>query len=356
MKNWEIEPLHENKLDAVAELAQAYYGQDNDIADANYLHYEYFLNPAGKAVVYIAWDMQNQMAAGQYANVPIRLKSGNIEMTALMSGNILTGEQYRGQHIYPTLSEAVFDDDCLQGYPFVYGMPNQNSYPIQMKKKYFDDIGRIPLFLRPLEPSSMVRSYLKSNLLALLAKPFDVFFRLRMQENGEIIDLTSNCLNIADQFWTAVKEKYPVLVVRNGRFLNYRFLENPRRKYICRYFLHDGVPVACAIGRVMEVAGIQCGMIADFLYLPGHENDGKKLLLSVLMQLQKQGAAMAGCLMLPHTEEAHTLRKLGFFVCPNAMEPQPFRFCLHTFKNQSEEPDIMNLKNWFFTMSDYDVV
>lgn len=41
--------------------------------------------------------------------------------------------------------------------------------------------------------------------------------------------------------------------------------------------------------------------------------------------------------MLPWTAEAALLRKLGFFKCPKAMEPQPFLFCAHCFQEEIRE-------------------
>ena len=311
----------------------------------------------GRAVSVVAWNAEKKEAAGTYALIPTPVKAGSQTQRCLLSVNVLTGETYRGQGVYPAMSRAAFQKAAEDGYPLVFGMPNQNSYPIQMKKGYFEDLGPIPLYLRPLRPSGMVRSYLKSGTLSAMARPLDGLYRPASSAGTLFVRLTNENLKLADRFWEQVKDKYPIMVSRTGQRLAWRFLNIPRRKYQCWYALSaDGAPVALAIGRKMEVAGIQCAMLADLLFAKGHESQAKALVRKVLDVLREEGADMAGCLMLPWTAEAALLRKLGFFKCPKAMEPQPFLFCAHCFQEEIRETGTMDLKNWFFTMGDYDVV
>lgn len=354
--NWSIQSLEKRHLGAAAQLAESYYGIENDIADKAYLDHEYFENPYGPALARIAWDEINQIAAGQYVIIPMHVKVGQAVRESLMSVNTLTGKDYRGQGVFTALAKPVFEEAERRGFSLIYGMPNQNSYPNFTRHLHFQDIGAIPLYLRPLTPSGIVRSYLKSGLLTALARPFDSLFAPRSDAEVELVKLTHDNLSIADQFWEAVKDKYPIMVVRDSQYLAYRFLDIPRRRYECYYALADGKPVAFAIGRNMEVAGIRCAMIADFLYVDGCETQAKALLRKLTHMLWKQGADMAGCLMQAHFEEARLLKRAGFFVCPKFMEPQPFLLCVRPLRDTDTQPNILELKNWFFTMADYDVV
>ena len=49
-------------------------------------------------------------------------------------------------------------------------------------------------------------------------------------------------------------------------------------------------------------------------------------------------------------------KKLGFFRCPKKLEPQPFPLILRLFDPSLEDKGIYDVKNWFFTMGDYDVI
>ena len=356
---WKSEIIKDNtKLKAIAEMTERYYGPENDISNVNYLEHEYFKNPEGDALMNIAWSEENSEVAGQYAAIPMRVKVGDRERKALMSVNTLTDDKYRGQGIFKILATEVYDRAEKEGFELVYGMPNQNSYPGFLKYIGFSDLGAVPLFLRPLVPSNMVKHYLKNKVLETLAHPFNPMFRIK-EKNADIetVPFTDNAEKYADVFWESIKDKYPVMISRNYEYIKYRFIDIPRRDYCGFYAVAGGKPVAYAIGRVMEVAGISCAMIADFLFLEGYEKEAITALKRLMLQLKDEGADMAGCMVTPASSEAKLLKKAGFFKCPKSMEPQPFRFIYRQLSKDDASLKLSgDLKNWFFTMGDYDVV
>lgn len=216
----------------------------------------------------------------------------------------------------------------------------------------------MPLMLRPLKPSHMVREFLHSGALAVLAKPADPFFRVRGDQKHDVtvLPVTKEHLELVDRFWDAVQGKYPVMNIRDGAFVRFRYLDMPRRTYFPYLALENGEPVCFAVGRIMEVAGMQCAMLADFLFADGHAAAAEVLLRKLLHDMQQQGASLAGCLMFGHTQESAVLKKLGFFRCPKKLEPQPFPLILRLFDPSLEDRGIYDVKNWFFTMGDYDVI
>ena len=216
----------------------------------------------------------------------------------------------------------------------------------------------MPLMLRSLKPSHMVQEFLHSKTLSGLAKFADPFFRVREDHKrpATILPVTKGHLELIDRFWEAVKGKYPVMNIRNSAFVQFRYLDMPRRTYFPYLALENGEPVCFAVGRIMEVAGMQCAMLADFLFADGHVAAAEQLLKKLLHDMQQQGASLAGCLMFGHTQESVVLKKLGFFRCPRKLEPQPFPLILRLFDKSLEDQGIYDVKNWFFTMGDYDVI
>lgn len=355
---WKIVNMEGDYIEAVADAAREYYGSENDIADPKYLEYEYYKNPMGKVRMKLAWDEDNVEVAGQYAAIPISVNVQNQEKKVLMSVNTLTRASYRGQGIFKTLANEVYTDAIEQEFSFVYGMPNQNSYPGFLKYVGFSDLGSVPLFIRPLVPSHMVASFLNNKFFAFLARPFDFFYKLKKQQlykaDYEIVDFEENAEKYAELFWGKIKNKYSVMITRNYQYIKYRFLDIPRRDYYGYYAIKNGEVIGYAIGRVMDVANINCGMIADFLFLPGYEKEASELLSALLIRLTQNGADMAGCMVPLHSGEAKILKSKKFFVCPKFMEPQPFRFI---YRSLHEKNEVVNkFENWFFTMGDYDVV
>lgn len=355
---WDHKTFSPDDFPAILEMTREQYGPENDISNREFLQHQYFENPAGDALVDLAVDAEGGALAGQYVVWPMRFSIFGELRQCTNSLNTLTGKRYRGKGIFIGLAEEVYRKEAECGHAFCYGMPNPNSYPGFMKKLGFRELGRMPLMLRPLKPSHMVREFLHSGVLAVLAKPTDPFFQVRgdQQHDVTVLPVTKENLEQMDRFWDAVQGKYPVMNIRDGAFVRFRYLDMPRRTYFPYLALENGEPVCFAVGRIMEVAGMQCAMLADFLFADGHADAAEQLLRKLLHDMQQQGASLAGCLMFDHAQEAAVLKKLGFFRCPKKLEPQPFPLILRLFDPSLEGEGIYDVKNWFFTMGDYDAI
>ena len=345
-------------MDQILEMTQEHYGSENDISNLEFLQHQYFGNYAGDALIDLAVDPEDGKLAGQYVVWPIRFSVFEKPSQAVISLNTLTREKYRGQGIFTKLAEGVYQRAADTGYAFCCGMPNPNSYPGFMKKLSFRELGKMPLLLRPLKPSQMIQEFMHSSALGVVTRPVDLFFHIKCKSDKriDVVSISKENVDLMDSFWEKVKCKYPVMSIRDKVFIRYRYLDMPRRTYFPYLAMQDGEPVCFAVGRIMEVAGMQCAMLADFMFVDGYETAAEKLLNQLLSEMKKQGAGLSGCLMLDHTQEYEFLKKHEFFRCPRKLEPQPFPLILRAFDKNLEEKGIYNAKNWFFTMGDYDVI
>lgn len=354
---WKSIPYEEKYLEELIELIKENYG-DVDIADPLFLQHQYFKNPSGDAVISLAVDTDGTLA-GQYSVCPVRVKAFDEEASCTLSLNTLTKASHRGQGIFTKLAEETYDQ-IKNTALFCYGMPNQNSYKGFLTKLNFKEIGVLSLFLKPLKPSKMVREYLHSKFLSRLALPMDLIFKLRGLRNPsqeyKIIEVTEENLDLMDRFWAGVKSKYPVIFVRDSKFIRWRYLELPLREYSLYTVLHRGDPVAFSAGRIIEVSNMNCGMLADFLVMPGAEAAGKMLLEFLGKKFSDNGASLMGGLMRKSAQEAAIMKNSGFYLCPKAFEPQPFPLIVRLFDEKLQQTEIMDFNQWFFTMGDYDVV
>lgn len=335
------------------------YGADNDITKRDFIEHQYFENPAGDAVIDLAWDDHKQQLAGQYVVWPMRFWVQNKLQLCAHSLNTLTRTDYRGQGIFTGLAERTYAREITLGHGFCYGTPNPNSYSGFINKLVFSEIGQTPLYLRPLNPATMLKEFLGHKWLSSLAKPLNIFWKVnKIKEKGniKIVCVTEKNLALVDSLWNKICGKYPVMNIRDSLYVKFRYLNMPHRIYYPYLVLRGGVPVAFAVGRIMNVAGMQCGMLADFMFAVGCEAQAKILLSFMLRLLQTKGASVAGSLMLAHTQEAAILRKCGFLRCPKKLEPQPFPLIVRLFDESLKEKGVLDIQNWFFTMGDYDVI
>lgn len=353
---WKPKTYTENDFDTVIGMELENYGPENDVSDAGFIRHQYFENPVGDALIELAVDPKNGILAGQYVMNPERFRCFGKEVKAYLSLNTLTRKAYRGQKIFTGLAEQAYTQAKQNGFAFVYGAPNQNSYPGFMRKLSFKDIHHFPLYARPLNPAQMVQERIGNKVLAAIAKPFTVFFPNKAVSVRGIEELTMDNVKSMDLFWERIKDKYPIMSVRDAAYIRYRYLNVPRRTYYPYIAMESGAPVAFAVGRIREVAGFQCGMIADFLFLPGHEEIAKRLIKALVHRMKQEGASLAGCIILSHTAEAKLLKKCGFWHIPEKVLPQPTPLILRVLDETQDESKLCDINNWFFTTGDYDVV
>ncbi len=351
-KNYSPEYMNE-----MLRMSAEHYGAENETTERRFIQHQYFENPAGKAVIHLAIAEDNRTVAGQYVLCPMRFFVDQQVRPCVNSLNTLTRTEYRKRGIFTGLAEAAYQQASEEGYTFCYGVPNPNSYPGFIKKLSFVELGRIPLLLRPLRPSQMIVEYLNLKVLNALAHPADLLFRIRKDtENpADIVPINRSNAALLDKFWSNIKNKYPIMNIRDESYISFRYLDMPYREYTLYLAVQNGEPIGFAAGRIMDVAGMRCGMLADFLFVRGYEYAAEKLLMRLLYTMQENGASLAGCLMLKHTEESSLLKRKGFFPCPQKLVPQPFPLLVRTFDRKLGKR-ICALQDWFFTMGDYDVI
>lgn len=346
----EIKTYDKAYFKKMLDLTKSVYEKNNDICDENFINHEYFNNPCGDASVTFAIDTENDNLMGQYVIIPINMRCfGNVNQQYL-SLNTITNEKYRGKGVFTKLACANYNL-ISEKSDICYGMPNQNSYPGFVKKLEFKDICDIPLYLKPVSLSVILKSFIgkSSNIFKIL----NIFVKPRNAKTENIIEIDSSKKELVETFCKEIQDKYPIMVQRDYDFIKYRYLDIPKREYKVYQILENDKPVAMVITRITEVSGIKSGMIVDALCANDKDKSLRKLIKHAIYELYTQGAGLVGSLMLEHTQESKILKSLGFIKCPKFLEPQPFKLIVRNFNNDSRYYDI---KNWFFTMGDYDVI
>ncbi len=343
-------------LDEMIEMTIENYGPEETISNKAFVQHEYFENPVGDALIELALDEEKNVLAGQYLVTPKLIYSHGKTIEAILSLNTLTREAYRGQKIFTGLAEITYERAAREGYQFCYGAPNPNSHPGFLKKLSFVDLGNMPLYVRPIKCNKIIMERIGKKWLAGIASIGNLFFPSKDSSDSNIIQITNDNVSLINEFWEKIKDKYPVIGVRDADYIKYRYLNVPIRKYHPFFYVKDGKVVAYAVGRVREVAHMTTGMIADFLFLNNFEAEAKALINHLVYVMKQNGAGLAGCIMQENASEVTVLKRAGFFRCPERILPQPTPIIYRKLNANFDDSVISQWKNWFFTTGDYDVV
>jgi GNAT superfamily N-acetyltransferase len=365
IRDWRPVLYTEADTDALAAFCQAQPGKAAAVS-AEYIRWQHAANPAGLARVGLAKANGSESIVGVKWLVPLKIQAGNEIVLGSHSCYVLVHPDYRRQGIMSTLVAFCEESGRQQGYRFAYGFPNPRSYPGFVGRLGWSDLGEAGLFLRPLNAGRLVTRRLGEGALQrALGAVASAGSRLLCRPHPLPADTATMSVKdvqttdpALDDFWLRVRGKYPIMVVRDCRFLDWRYRQVPARDYQLRAARQDGQIVATVVLRSTTIEGVACGMVVDLLVEPSQRGrlGGEMLLHQASGRFKQQDLDLAGCLMLPHAEEANLLRRQGYVLCPRALQPQPFHVILRMHNGEPDSRQLLDLRNWFLTMGDFDAI
>jgi hypothetical protein len=158
-----------------------------------------------------------------------------------------------------------------------------------------------------------------------------------------------------DAFWNRIKGDYPIMVVRDSSYLNWRYVDVPHRDYTV--FSLENSATTEILGFVVlgqEKKDFMVGQILDIVTpRTGHEKVTRVLIGQALQDFAEKKTALAYCMMLPHCHVFPELRRFGFR--KREKEGMDFFFGNTDEKNPGITPELAgNPENWFICVGDSD--
>src|SRR5882757_11194374 len=125
-KDYRIGRLNKTNLGDVEELYKAVYGSARP---AYFFQKKYDTAYTGTEYLgYIAYNRQ-EMAIAYYGVMPCFVQYDNKIILSAQSGDTMTHPQYRNKGLFVELCNRTVELCKEEGVRFLFGFPNQNSYP-----------------------------------------------------------------------------------------------------------------------------------------------------------------------------------------------------------------------------------
>jgi hypothetical protein len=185
--------------------------------------WSYLDNPAGRAKAWFALDDRSGVCAGFAAAFPrrVRLAGSAVPVDAWTSGDFSISRRYRTMGVALKLRRALRDDVDRGDCPFFYSHPNERMVPVHLKAGH-TVLGRMVRYVKLLRLPTTVLGVLSSFPLRLFG--LDMLVRTRYEPEW----ITDGPLKAEfDHLFAAVAERVGTCVVRDARYLEWRFLRNP---------------------------------------------------------------------------------------------------------------------------------
>ena len=310
-------------------------------------------NPTGAGWMWVAED--DGHIVGQYRATCMEIKVGNKVVKAIQGVDSLTHPNYRRQGINLTLMRHVIEDARAAGFGIAIAFPAHASasYSGHVKQGW-SPIGRMRNLFKPLNWRRLVSERIKIRWLAApLAACADLLFSkvlFRTRDHTVVKDL---CVKEVDSFddrvnelWRRVFDRYTVMVVRNQRYLNWRY---PSREYNYRKFIAEkdneiaGYIVTRDDGGVVHI----CDLIAE------SEDVVQNLVSKVVEISQYVGANVVICPLFGGKAYRQALKRTGFVSAPWF---RSYMIVARLISGYAQEDVLRDRDSWLVQLGDSDTV
>jgi hypothetical protein len=352
----------EEDKNRILKLNRLEYGSSDVLATGLDFSWRYEQNPAGQALIPVIRDGQGNVI-GFIWILPLRIRVKGQDYLAATGTNLVIQSEYRNTFGYIKLirrfEQALHENQIPLHFSFV----SEQTYQRQ-KKHSPQSISTIPLLFKPLNFKSLSQTYFTGGWQRLIASRVGLFVTpllFHKQSTNLDREITVEVVTQIDErfndFWYQVRNKYPIMVVRDQSFLAWRFSEISGRHYHILMARRQGQMLGYIVLRCSIVRGVKTGLVMDFLVAPGKlgKMAGACLVAEAETYFQTEQMSATLSLMNSLATEYIILRKAGYAYLPEVLTPQTFRFAFFVH-NTPEQGKLTSLsaQDWFVTIADYE--
>ena len=354
-KGWIVRRFQRDDFGGIAEFRRSFPQSLLVRCDEPEYHkWKCFDNPVEVGYIWLAEDSDKIVATASMT--PKKMKILGREVLAAETGDTFTLPDYQRRGIFTSLVKSTTAEAVKKGINFIYGLPNNNSLPGYVNKLHYGQVTspRLCYLGRPLNIKKTLKQKFNSPLLAgVLSPPLQIVSRLifkfvaiRTGKSSLSISQVSSFPEDIEKLWERVSANYDVILVRDKKYLEWRYIVAPNRYLILIARSKDGELSGYMIARISDMEDRREGFMVDFLSLEDNPRVFNRLVLTLLEVFQTNKVDIISTWAMKRSFYYKTLVKLGFL--PWTKIP------LICYKNELGNKILNNAYKWHFTIGDSD--
>jgi GNAT superfamily N-acetyltransferase len=351
-KHWDIREYRDGDEEQILELRGVTLGDSKNIQWWNWI---YRNGPDGPAKFWLA--VANKKIVSINPSLPFRMKIENQVYKSGLGFDIMTHPDYQRQGILSALSLVHFEYVVKNGVSITFGTSIPQRLPIYQKLKIPHDMYAIcqpPLLVKVINWGSVLKTRYHifpfiGNSIGYIWERITVRTTSIQDHDTEIIPISSFDESI-NEFWQKASELKKIMIVRDMKYLNWRYVEKPGNEYKIFAAKRQNEIVGYIVLKVVKET-ITRGFIVDLFTISGEDVVAELLINKAIGYLRKEGVVSILCLMLQDTPYYRILRRLGF-----TRRKSGIQLNIRIFDQNLSKEFVKDSGNWYYTWGDGDTI
>lgn len=298
MTDFEFERLTEADFEGISSLITNMSEHDGlrlrDKSPA-YYRWMYLENPAGAAVVHSARHDGDIVAS--FAVAPKRFLVDGREVILGKTMDMFTAPAFQGRGLMRRCAERVFADAAAAGMVGWYVTPSVNSYPIFTGRWGYSESLRVIFRAKVLSYAAVLAAAVRpSGPARMIGRGIDLVGgvgrrgRGRSSTDHDVVTI-SRFDERADALWEKVSAGHRVAQIRDARYLNWRYVDNPDA-YTAFGLERGGELTGIVVLTTTVRRGVRVGEVVDFLCQVDDDQTLRRLMSVAVGWARDNGMAM----------------------------------------------------------------
>lgn len=302
--------------------------------------------------VWLAVDRDGR-AIFQIAGIPRRFRLDGTEHSLMLSVDTMTDPRYQRRGLLTRVGQQAYDSWADTGVGLVLGLPNERW------GTRTDALGWRSLFpLRwrylPLRPEPILARRLGIPWPGKVSPLGSVLRGWRRRNRSEPAVTTQRIREAGselDDLWLGLQAEARINLVRDRRWVQWRYLDHPELDYRVLLAKTDGRPCAYVAYRMANVPAGRIGFVAELTALRADEAARGAVLSAAIEEMCADGAEAVAALAVPSTDLDRLLKRSGFVFRRSA-----FQIRYVPLDPRLPHAVLRDPNNWDLQGGDFDVV
>jgi predicted N-acetyltransferase YhbS len=368
--SYNLRKYREGDEQAILELMNAAFGKWPRLGRSSahaldYWIWKYKKNPAGSPIIWVA-ENKNKII-GHYGMIPIKIKVGNSHMIGLIGCDAAVHPKYQGRGVFSSVVNRCSLDAAENGIPLTYGFAQIRLGPTYKRYERKGHICSMVYMCKALNWEPLLNKYIHNRFLSRIAATMlGKICRSKSAPNSLRIERISRFDPRIDKFCETISKQFKIIVKRDQRYLNWRYVDDPRYKYTIYTAMKDNRILGYCVLRREKRQNLTIGFIADILGFQNNTNVVDYLIERAQKHFKEHDVDVIGCGLSEKHPYKAIFRKAGFIEYPLARtlalyatinlrgssidEKEAYSQAL----TLSQSRFLKEKRNWFMMLSDND--